>query len=73
VYPYITHDISIVGWGEEKGTPYWIARNSYGTSWVLPTLPVIINMKGENGWFKIERGTNCLLIETSCAWSVPKV
>jgi len=62
VYPYQTHDISIVGWGETtEGLKYWIVRNSFGTQW------------GEIGWFQIERGTNCLLIEESCWWAVPNV
>eukprot|EP01089_Gocevia_fonbrunei_P019330 TRINITY_DN6816_c0_g1_i1.p1 TRINITY_DN6816_c0_g1~~TRINITY_DN6816_c0_g1_i1.p1 ORF type:complete len:231 (+),score=49.88 TRINITY_DN6816_c0_g1_i1:160-852(+) len=61
-YPGITHDISIVGWGQtEAGLPYWIVRNSFGTIW------------GEEGWFLIERGINCLLIETGCHWSTPKI
>jgi len=58
-YPYTTHDVSVVGWGVEKGVNYWIVRNSFGTTW------------GEKGWFRIERGTNCLLIETGCNWAVP--
>jgi len=59
VYNETTHDISLVGWGEEDGTPYWIGRNSFGTLW------------GEMGWFRIEQGTNCLLIESSCSWATP--
>jgi len=58
-YTYVTHAVSLVGWGEQNGIPYWIGRNSFGTHW------------GELGWFKIERGTNCLLIESGCDWATP--
>jgi cathepsin X len=29
LFPIINHIISVVGWGEENGTKYWIARNSW--------------------------------------------
>jgi len=62
VYKDRTHDISVVGWGEtSEGLKYWIVRNSMGTQW------------GEEGWFRIERGTNCMLIESVCGWAVPKM
>lgn len=38
------HSITIVGWGIEKGTPYWICKNSWGDDW------------GEKGFFMIKMG-----------------
>jgi len=54
-----THVVSIVGWGEEDGRPYWRVRNSWGTHW------------GDNGFFKVCRGNNNINIETNCIWGVP--
>jgi hypothetical protein len=54
-----THVVAIVGWGTtSNGQPYWIGRNSFGSIW------------GEGlGFFRLERGTNQLNLETSkCAW-----
>ena len=56
----IVHDISIVGYGEEDGQKYWLVRNSWGTHW------------GENGFFRVCRGTNNIAIESDCAWATPK-
>ena len=60
-YDHTTHVVAITGWGvDSDGSKYWVGRNSFGTSW------------GMQGWFKLERGTNCLLIEEHpCAWAVP--
>jgi len=56
----IRHVVSILGWGRSTdGTKYWIGRNSWGTYW------------GENGFFKLKRGVNNLMIESECAWAVP--
>jgi len=56
----LDHDISVVGWGIEDGTKYWLIRNSWGTYW------------GENGMFKLIRGINNLNIEGYCSWAEPK-
>jgi cathepsin X len=56
----IVHDISIVGYGEEQGQKYWMVRNSWGTHW------------GEDGFFRVCRGTNNIAIESDCAWATPK-
>jgi cathepsin B len=41
------HAIKIIGWGVENKTPYWLAANSWSTSW-----------GALGGFFKIKRGTN---------------
>eukprot|EP01006_Ploeotia_vitrea_P053813 TRINITY_DN67819_c2_g4_i1.p1 TRINITY_DN67819_c2_g4~~TRINITY_DN67819_c2_g4_i1.p1 ORF type:complete len:333 (-),score=44.07 TRINITY_DN67819_c2_g4_i1:2350-3300(-) len=43
----LDHVVLIVGYGVAGNTPYWIAQNSWGTSW------------GENGYIRIKRGVNC--------------
>ena len=63
VYNFTTHVVAITGWGvSPTGMKYWVGRNSFGTAW------------GEEGWFMLERGVNCLNIEkTHCAWAVPQL
>lgn len=54
-----SHAISIVGYGVENGTKYWLVKNSWGSYW------------GINGYFKIIRGINNLAIESKCTFVVP--
>ncbi|POM58496.1 Cysteine protease family C01A, partial [Phytophthora palmivora] len=56
----VDHAISIVGWGEEDGVPFWVLRNSWGSFW------------GEDGWMRLVRGVNNVGVEGECAFGVPK-
>jgi len=58
------HVIEMVGWGvdvADDGTaiPYWEIRNSWGEYW------------GDNGFGKIYRGRNDMLVESACFWVHP--
>ena len=62
------HAVRIVGWGTENGTKYWKVANSWNPYW------------GEQGYFRIVRGTNECGIESGAVaspddakWSGPGV
>jgi cathepsin X len=56
----IDHEVAVVGYGEENREKYWLVRNSWGTWW------------GENGFFRVVRGKNNIMIESDCVYALPK-
>lgn len=67
VYQHVTgdvlggHAIKILGWGEDNGTPYWLAANSWNSDW------------GDQGFFKIKRGNDECGIESEMVAGMPVV
>lgn len=55
------HAVTIVGWGvgSTQNTPYWIVRNSWGSTW------------NGNGYFLIQRGVNACGIESAAVSVTP--
>jgi len=67
VYQHVTgqelggHAIRILGWGVDQGTPYWLIANSWNPTW------------GDQGYFKILRGSDECGIEEECCAGTPKL
>jgi len=55
------HAAKLIGWGEEYDVPYWLLVNSWNEDW------------GDNGVFKIRRGTNECGIDNSTTGGIPDV
>lgn len=58
-----SHTVLLVGWGydEETKEKFWLLQNSWGSSW------------GENGFFKLRRGTDEMAVESVCEVGYPTV
>jgi len=56
------HCVKCIGWGvDESGTPYWLCNNSWTTTW------------GDNGQFKILRGSDECGIEDDVVAGTPNI
>ena len=55
------HAVRILGWGVENRVPYWLVANSWNSDW------------GDNGFFKILRGSNECGIESDTTAGMPKI
>jgi len=66
VYQHITgselggHAIRVLGWGVDNKVPYWLIANSWNPTW------------GDNGYFKILRGSDECGIEDEMCAGTPK-
>ncbi|KAL6865208.1 hypothetical protein ACP4OV_016359 [Aristida adscensionis] len=52
------HGLTVVGYGSHDGTKYWLLKNQWGESW------------GENGYMRLERGTNACGIAKYASYPV---
>ena len=53
------HAVRMIGWGEENGVKYWLIANSWNEGW------------GDNGLFKILRGSDECGIESGLVAGMP--
>jgi len=62
-YSGTTHFVTLLGWAtSSSGVPYWIGRNSFGTSWGGP----------QKGFFWAQKGINIYNMEEVCDWATVK-
>ncbi|XP_018898287.2 cathepsin B [Bemisia tabaci] len=54
------HAVRVIGWGTERGLPYWLILNSWNEYW------------GDNGQVKVLRGSNHCEIESNVNGGVPR-
>lgn len=55
----LNHGVNLVGYGTEKGTDYWIVRNSLGHYW------------GEKGYIRVARNKNVCGIADVTSYPIP--
>lgn len=54
----VNHAVLAVGYGVEKGVPYWLIKNSWGADW------------GVDGYFKMELGKNMCGVATCASYPI---